>query len=258
MKVLIITYYWPPAGGSGVQRWLKFVKYLQDFDITPVVYTVDSSSYAIEDTILEKDIPKNVEVVRKKILEPNNFTSFLGTRNKKSSAGFLNPKPGVVGKVLRYIRANYFIPDARKFWIKPSVKFLKKYISNKDIDLIITTGPPHSLHLIGLQLKKELSIKWISDFRDPWVDVFYNDTLFSDPQNGEEWKLSSFYNQQSISKEHREYLEELKTAAFIVIHKDSVLYEEYWDQHDTLTVSNSFSIIIPSLSECHVKCKKVI
>ncbi len=173
MKVLIITYYWVPAGGSGVQRWLKFVKYLRDFDIEPVVYTVDEANYPIIDASLKNDVPENLEVIKKAIWEPNDFLSIFKKKETKTSAGFLNPNPTFFGKILQYIRANYFIPDARKYWIKPSVKYLRKYLSENKIDVIITTGPPHSLHLIGLQLKKKTNIKWIADFRDPWTDIDY-------------------------------------------------------------------------------------
>ena len=172
MKVLIITYYWPPAGGSGVQRWLKFVKYLRGFGIEPVVYTIKNPQYPILDAPLEIEIPNGVEVIRQPIWEPNNFLSIF-KKEKSQSAGFLKPNPSFFGKILQYIRANYFIPDARKFWIKPSVKYLEKYLTESPVDLIISTGPPHSLHLIGFQLKQKLNIKWISDFRDPWTDIDY-------------------------------------------------------------------------------------
>lgn len=172
MKVLIVTYYWPPAGGSGVQRWLKFVKYFRDFGIEPVVYTVENPNYPILDESLNNDIPKGIEVLKQPIFEPNNILSLFG-KKKTESAGFLNPNPSFFGKILQYIRANYFIPDARKFWIKPSVNYLKKYISKNNIDAIITTGPPHSMHLIGLKLKQQLGVKWIADFRDPWTEIDY-------------------------------------------------------------------------------------
>ncbi len=171
-RALIITYYWPPAGGSGVQRWLKFVKYFRYFDIEPIVYTVKNANYPIVDTSLLKEIPKDIEIIKQPIWEPNNLF-FLGKNKSKQSAGFLNNKPSLFGKILQYIRANYFIPDARKFWINPSVSYLKKYLKNNQIDVLITTGPPHSVHLIGLKLKKELGLKWIADFRDPWVDMDY-------------------------------------------------------------------------------------
>ena len=161
MKVLIVTYYWPPSGGSGVQRWLKFVKYLQEFGIEPVVYTVSNPKYPIIDASLESEIPTNITILKQPIWEPNNILSFFKKSTTKESAGFLNPNPSFVGKILQYIRANYFIPDARKFWVKPSVVFLEKYLLKNPLDVIITTGPPHSLHLIGLELKKKLPLKWI-------------------------------------------------------------------------------------------------
>ena len=172
-KVLIITYYWPPAGGSGVQRWLKFSKYLRDFEIEPVIYTIDNPSYPILDKSSESEIPKDLEILKQAIFEPNSMLSFFGRNNKKESAGFLNPNPTFFGSIIQYVRANYFIPDARKFWIQPSVNFLSNYLENNHIDAIITTGPPHSMHLIGLELKKKLGIKWISDFRDPWTEIDY-------------------------------------------------------------------------------------
>ena len=172
-KVLIITYYWPPSGGSGVQRWLKFSKYLRDFNIEPVIYTVDNPSYPINDTSLESEIPLDLEVLKQPIFEPNYFLSIFGNNKKKESAGFLNPNPTLLGRFFQYVRANYFIPDARKFWIKPSVKFLSNYLKNNKIDAIITTGPPHSMHLIGLALRDKFKIKWISDFRDPWTEIDY-------------------------------------------------------------------------------------
>lgn len=164
-----MTYYWPPAGGSGVQRWLKFVKYFREFGIEPVIYTVDDPNYPLLDGSLQDDIPVGVEVLKQPIWEPNNF---LGSK-KKTSAGFLSSNPTFFGKLLQYIRANYFIPDARKFWVKPSIKYLLNYLENNEIDLVISSGPPHSLHLIAQRLKEKTSIKWISDFRDPWTDIDY-------------------------------------------------------------------------------------
>jgi glycosyltransferase involved in cell wall biosynthesis len=177
VKVLIVTYYWPPSGGSGVQRWLKFVKYLQEFGIEPVVYTVSNPKYPIIDASLENEIPNEITILKQPIWEPNNILNFFKKNKTKESAGFLNPNPSFVGKILQYIRANYFIPDARKFWVKPSVAFLEKHLSEYPVDAIITTGPPHSLHLIGLELKRKLNLKWISDFRDPWTEIDYFEQL---------------------------------------------------------------------------------
>ena len=174
MKVLILTYYWPPAGGSGVQRWLKFVKYLQEFDVTPVVYTVENPEYAIQDSSLTMEIPENIEVIRQPIWEPYRLANIFSKKKKtQTSAGFLNSKQSLFGKISTYIRANFFIPDARMFWIKPSVSYLENYLTENPVDLIISSGPPHSLHIIGMELKRITKIKWISDFRDPWTDIDY-------------------------------------------------------------------------------------
>lgn len=176
LKVLIITYYWPPAGGSGVQRWLKFTKYLRDFDIEPIIYTVKDPNYPQIDNSLEKDIPQDIKVLRQPIFEPNNYLLKSKKKDAKETE-FNNPSPSIIGKILQYIRINYFIPDARKFWIKPSVRFLSSFLKDSPVDAIITTGPPHSLHLIGLQLKRKLKLNWIADFRDPWTDIYYNSSF---------------------------------------------------------------------------------
>ncbi len=173
MKVLIVTYYWPPAGGPGVQRWLKFVKYLRNYGIEPVVFTAENPFYPIIDETLAADIPKGIEVIKCPIFEPNTIVAKFKKKETEKSAGFLDPNPSFLSRVLLYIRANYFIPDARKYWVKPSVKMLENYLSNNTVDAIITTGPPHSLHLIGKRLKEKIGVKWIADFRDPWTSIDY-------------------------------------------------------------------------------------
>ena len=179
-KVLIITYYWPPAGGPGVQRWLKFVKYLRDFGIEPVVYVPENPHYPLIDESLKTEIPRNLEIIRKPIFEPYSLASLFSKKDTdKISSGLIpdESKQGLLQKAMLYIRGNYFVPDARKFWIKPSVEFLLEYLEEHRIKTIITTGPPHSLHLIGLGLKEELDIRWIADFRDPWTSIGYHDQL---------------------------------------------------------------------------------
>lgn len=179
-KVLIVSYYWPPAGGPGVQRWLKFVKYLPDFGYEPHVYIPENPTYPIVDEKLTKDVSENVIIIKQKIKEPYRWAAFLSnTTTKKISSGIIpsKRKQSLVAKLLLWIRGNLFIPDARVLWVKPSVSFLKEYLQKHQIETIITTGPPHSLHLIGLQLKKELSINWIADFRDPWTTIGYHKEL---------------------------------------------------------------------------------
>ena len=179
-KILIITYYWPPAGGPGVQRWLKFVKYLPDFGIQPFVYIPENPTYPIVDENLVKEVSDKAIIVKHKIFEPYQLASFFSkNKTKKISSGIIpnQKKQSFMDKTFLWIRGNLFIPDARVFWVKPSVSYLEKYIRENNIDTIITSGPPHSLHLIGLELKQKLNIKWFADFRDPWTTIGYHKSL---------------------------------------------------------------------------------
>jgi glycosyltransferase involved in cell wall biosynthesis len=179
-KVLIITYYWPPSGGPGVQRWLKFVKYLPNFGMQPVVYIPDNPTYPIIDKNLVKEVSEKAIILRHKIFEPYQIASFFSkNKTKKISSGIIpnQKKQSFLDKLFLLIRGNLFIPDARVFWVKPSVRFLEKYIAENNIDTIVTSGPPHSLHLIGLELKQKTNVKWIADFRDPWTTIGYHKSL---------------------------------------------------------------------------------
>ena len=188
-KVLIITYYWPPSGGSGVQRWMYFAKYLNEFGVQPTIITVDEkyASYPSKDTSFNKQVEK-VRVYKTKTLEPLRFYSFLksGKTEKVVPQGNVGGgKKGILDKVATYIRANFFMPDARVGWNRYAFQQAKELITKEHFDLIITTGPPHSTHLVGLKLKQELNIQWMADFRDPWTEVYYNN-LFKRTQKNEE------------------------------------------------------------------------
>ncbi len=179
-KVLIISYYWPPAGGPGVQRWLKFTKYLPDFNIQPIVYVPENATYPIIDNDLINDIQKTTIVLKQPIKEPYKIASLFSKKSTKSiSSGLIkdNKKQSLLEKTMLFIRGNFFIPDARVAWVKPSVNYLSNYISTNNIDTIITTGPPHSLHLIGYELQRKNNVKWIADFRDPWTNIGYHKEL---------------------------------------------------------------------------------
>jgi len=179
-KVLIIAYYWPPAGGPGVQRWLKFVTYLRDYGVEPIVYVPENPTYPIIDESLVSEIPEGITILKQPINEPYKIAQKLSKNSSKTiSKGIISKKEkqSFTERLLLFIRGNLFIPDARKNWVKPSVTYLKDYISKHDIDTIITTGPPHSLHLIGLQLKEQLDLRWIADFRDPWTTIGYHKKL---------------------------------------------------------------------------------
>ncbi|SHI73938.1 hypothetical protein SAMN04487911_10554 [Arenibacter nanhaiticus] len=178
-KVLIITYYWPPAGGPGVQRWLKFVKYLRDFNIEPVLYVPKNPHYPMTDESFLNEVPEGIKIYRHPIFEPYGLASiFSSKKTAQISAGIITTKnQTTIEKALLWVRGNLFIPDARKFWVKPSVKFLSEVLQKENIATIITTGPPHSVHLIGHGLKKRHSVKWLADFRDPWTSIGYHQKL---------------------------------------------------------------------------------
>ncbi|WP_353777879.1 glycosyltransferase [Winogradskyella sp. 3972H.M.0a.05] len=179
-KVLIIAYYWPPAGGPGVQRWLKFVKYFPDFDIDPIVYIPENPNYPIIDESMVAEIPSDVTILRQPIKEPYKLAALFSKQKTKTiSKGIISNKErqSLIERLLLFIRGNFFIPDARKSWVNPSVSYLKKYIVDHKVDTIITTGPPHSLHLIGLKLNQLLNIRWLADFRDPWTTIGYHKRL---------------------------------------------------------------------------------
>ena len=179
-KVLIITYYWPPAGGPGVQRWLKFVKYLRDFEVEPIVYVPKNPHYPIIDKSFEAEIPSGITIIKQPINEPYQLAGIFSKKESKTiSSGIIKDEKqqGFLQKMMLWVRGNLFIPDARMLWVKPSVKFLSAYLNENTIETIITTGPPHSLHLIGKQLKENLKLNWIADFRDPWTKIGYHQKL---------------------------------------------------------------------------------
>lgn len=180
-KVLILTYYWPPGGGAGVQRWLKFVKYLPEFGWQPIVYAPENPEYMAIDNSLEKDIPTGTEVIKTRVWEPYEiYKRFVGMKKEdKINAAFVSEKkkPKRSEGLAVWIRGNLFIPDARRFWINPSVNHLTRYLEKNPVDVIVSTGPPHSMHLIALKLKEKFSVSWIADFRDPWTRISYYNEL---------------------------------------------------------------------------------
>lgn len=172
-RVLIITYYWPPSGGSGVQRWLKLSKYLLRFGWQPVIYTPSNPEANSVDESLLKDIAPEVEVLKRRITEPYALYKLLSGKKKTSRIKANAIESSNSKGVASFIRGNLFIPDPRCWWIKPSVRFLKKWLSENKVDAIISTGPPHSMHLIARELHRKTGIPWIADFRDPWTRLFY-------------------------------------------------------------------------------------
>lgn len=170
-KVLIITYYWPPSGGGGVQRWLKFAKYLPELGWDPVIFTPENPDFEIKDESLTKDVSENLEVVKLPILEPFSIYRKLMGNKAEQKQGVVKKEGGSpMQKLVTWVRGNVFIPDARMFWIKPATKYLVKYLKENPVDVIISTGPPHSMHMIAGAVKRQTGIPWLADFRDPWSE----------------------------------------------------------------------------------------
>ena len=177
-RVLIISYYWPPTGGSGVQRWVKFAKYLPEEGWQPVIYTPENPEQLAKDTSLEAEVPEETEVIKTHIIEPYElYKKVLRKSGHSKEAVEVNPvnaqHKSLLQKAAMWVRGNLFRPDPRCLWIRPSVRFLKKYLAEHPVDLIVSTGPPQSMHLIGLRLARETGLPWIADFRDPWTKIFY-------------------------------------------------------------------------------------
>ena len=174
---MIITYYWPPSGGAGVQRWLKFTKYLPSSGWLPVVLTVkpEYAAYPFRDLSLYGEIPLDVEVHRTKAM--NYFALYNKDQSKIPHAGFASGnEKGLRSKISRFIRGNFFIPDPRKGWNRFAFRKACELIKAENITHVITTSPPHSTQLIGLRLKRRFSqINWVADMRDPWTDIYYYD-----------------------------------------------------------------------------------
>ena len=212
-KVLILTYYWPPSGGSGVQRWMYFAKHLKSLGWEPIVVTVDeeNASYGVLDESLNQEV-NGIRVIKTSTREPLQWYSRLTTGSKKKGIpqGEVKRK-SVFGKLSAFIRGNFFIPDARIGWVPFALKAARKIVAKEHITTIITTGPPHSSHLIGLQLQKEFKANWFADFRDPWSDVFYNKDLYR--------------RSRAVSKDLKLELQVLQAAQGIITTVDGRLHE---------------------------------
>ncbi len=179
-KILIITYYWPPSGGSAVLRWLKFTKYFRDFGWEPVIYTPRNPEPQETDESLMKDVPGNLEIIKTRICEPYGIYKWLTGRKQDERLGVAliseTKKQGFFSRISLWIRSNLFIPDPRVFWVKPSIRFISRYLQLNPVEVILSTGPPHSMHLIARSLKRKLGTRWVADFRDPWTNIdFFRD-----------------------------------------------------------------------------------
>lgn len=244
VRVLLISYYWPPSGGGGVQRWLKMSKYLPDQGIELTVYTPENGEYPGYDASLTSEVDPRINILKRPIWEPYQlFKKFTGNQSNSYNALISSgKKPSWKQNLAVFLRGNFFIPDARCFWIRPSIRFLEAYLLEHPQDVIISTGPPHSMHLIALGLKSKFpKIKWIADFRDPWTMIdFYKDL-----------KLTKWAD----AIHHRQESKVLKTADAIVTispscgkdlesiaHREVLVINNGYDEQD-------FTGISPELDE---------
>ena len=209
---LILTYYWPPSGGAGVQRWLKFVKYLRDFGWEPFIFCPENPEYPEQDNSLARDIPDGIKILKVPVWEPYSaYKTFSGLKKEeKINAAFLSErkKNKVLENIAVWIRGNLFIPDARMFWIRPAVNFLRRFLTDNNIQVLISTGPPHSVHMIAKTIAQEFKIPWLADFRDPWTRIdFYK-----------ELKLTRYADR----RHHRLEREVLKNASAVTVISQSM------------------------------------
>ena len=184
LRLLVITYYWPPSGGAGVQRCLKWVKYLPSLGVAPTVITVDpaQATYPVRDESLLHDVPLGVRVIHTPTREP--FGSYQKlTGRAVPHGGFANEgTPSFSQQALRFVRGNLFIPDPRRGWNAYALAAVEKLLAQGEhFDAVLTSSPPHSTQLIGLALQKRHGLRWLADLRDPWTDIYYTKDLHRTP-----------------------------------------------------------------------------
>ena len=225
-RLLLITYYFPPCGGAGVQRWVRILKYLpaKGWDIT--VLTTKDGDYPIIDNSLGNDLPDNIQVVRTKTPIFGNIYKKITKDKQGIPYGTLNSNKHdtFLKKLLYWVRINLIIPDARFLWNKYAYKEAVRLLKTQKYDLVITTSPPHSTQLIGLKLHRKFKTKWVTDFRDPWADIFY---LKLAKQN----KLSYTINKHLKKKF-------IHNASLNLIVSDSI--KEDFPKGKKITLTNSF------------------
>ena len=241
-RVLIISYYWPPTGGSGVQRWVKFAKYLPSEGWQPVIYTPENPEQLAVDESLAAEVPEDAEIVKTRIIEPYELYKRVLRRSGHSKEAVEgNPvtaqNKSLLQKAAMWIRGNLFRPDPRCLWIGPSVRFLKKYLAEHTVDLIVSTGPPQSMHMIGLRLSRETGLPWIADFRDPWTKIFYFKHL-SMTSATEKW--------------HRKMEKKVLDEASAVVAVSPLVQQEFQEMTDTPVelITNGFDECDFSSEQC--------
>ena len=232
-KVLIVTYYWPPGSNPGVLRMLKFCKYLPEFGWQPLVLTVNNGSYPAIDETLESKISDDVKVYKTSSIEPFRLYNFLsGKKGNSGTVGMANIKDSksLIQKFSLFVRANFFIPDARVGWVPYAYKRAAQLVKDEKIDVVLTTGPPQSTHLIGLQLKRKIGVPWVVDLRDPWTGIYYNKFL---PRTARAQKKDKALEEEAAST--ADYITTVSKGLeeeFLVLNKNIELIYNGFDEDD--------------------------
>jgi glycosyltransferase involved in cell wall biosynthesis len=230
-KVLIITYYWPPAGGPGVQRVLKFAKYLPQFGWQPIILTVKNGEYPAYDESLIHEIPEGCKVYKTSSIEPSSlYKKFTGMNSDDPIpvAALTEEKKSWKKKLAHWIRLNLFIPDAKIGWIPFAVREGKKIIKQEKPDLIFSSSPPPTVHLIAKKLAKWSKLKWVADFRDPWTEI-------SHLQNNNRSRLTEYID----SHFEKKVLDKCNKIT-IISHSLKIMISKKSDQGKVFVISNGF------------------
>ncbi len=243
--VLLLTYYWPPAGGAGVHRWVRFSSFFKENNWQMHVYSPSNAHYPIVDSGMVKQVSKDIISVQHPIFEPQQLLAKKAGFGKGSGLN-TTKKRTWIQKSMIWLRGNIFIPDARVFWVRPSVKFLSNYLKeHPEITHIISTGPPHSVHLIALKLKQKFNLKWTADFRDPWTEIYYYKELLPGKwADKRQKKLEKKVLQQAdlvltVSKDCALGLERLGERSVNVV-TNGFIFPEF--DHKTIDLSKKFTI----------------
>lgn len=179
-SIVITCYYWPPSGGGGVLRWLRLSAALCDAGFNVTVLAPAGADYPLQDPQLVRQVHPRVRVERCPIIEPYGLYRRLTKRPPDEA---MRPDHAKMNRrgwrevMATLVRGNFFVPDARVGWTVPAARYLGRLHRQQPFDTIITTGPPHSLHLIGAWLQRSRQVHWVADFRDPWTGIEYHDDL---------------------------------------------------------------------------------
>ena len=253
-NILYIAYYFPPLAGSGVQRTLKFIKYLPMYNKYPVVVTVKEGHNFAYDEEMIKEVPDSVKVyrsnsgeslwLRKQIENANKvILSIKKRRNLKNKNEIIiennNKKEKdltsditIKDKIFKYLEYNYYIPDTKVRWYKNAVKdVFGRVLKNEEIDLIFSTSAPYTDHLIALEIKKKTNKPWVVDLRDPWVGNKFIYDRYDEKRKAKEIELEA---------EVIKYADKVINVTEDITNMYIERYPEYKEKF--ITITNGFDI----------------